>query len=77
MNEEQRSIILQTKNCPGQLLIHRNFEISQNVDEKMMAVIPVKMRNPGFEISLNLVFWMVIIAQNDHAVSQKMARPFN
>ena len=50
LNEEQRSIILQAKNFPRQSQIHRYVEFSQNVDWKMMAIISLKMRNPGFEI---------------------------
>ena len=49
MNEEQKSIILQTKNFPRRLLIHRYVEFSQNV-WKVMAIISLKMRSPGFEI---------------------------
>ena len=50
MNEEQKSIILQTKNFPRRLLIHCYVEFSQNVDWKVIAMISLKMRNPGFEI---------------------------
>ena len=49
LNEEQWSIILQTKNFPRRLLIHRYVEFSQNVDWKMIVIISLKMRNPGFE----------------------------
>ena len=50
------SIILQTKNSPNRLLINRYVEFSQNVDWKMMAIISVKMRNPGFEIFIEYGF---------------------
>ena len=50
MNEEQKSIILQTKNFPRRLLIHRYVEFSQIVYWKVMAVVSLKMRNPGLEI---------------------------
>ena len=36
------------KNFLRQLLIHRYFEFSSNVDWKMMVIISLKMRNPGF-----------------------------
>ena len=49
MNEELKLIILQTKNFSGRLLIHRYVEFSQNVDWIVMAIISLKMRNPGFE----------------------------
>ena len=63
LNEEQRSIILLTTNFPRprRLQIHRYVEFSQNVGWKMLAMISLKMRNLRFEISLNLVFRMVII----------------
>ena len=41
---------LQTKNFPRQLLVHRYVEFSQNVDWNTMAIISLKVRNPGFEI---------------------------
>ena len=56
------SLILQTKNFPRRLLIHRYGEFSQNVDWKMMAIISRKMRNPGFEIFTESGFPMGIIA---------------
>ena len=62
LNEEQRSITLQTKNFPTRLLIHRYVEFSQNVDWKMMAIISLKLRNPGFKIFIESGFWMIIIA---------------
>ena len=77
MNEEQKSIILHTKNFPRRLLIHRYVEFSQNVDWKVMAIISLKMRNPGLEIFFESGFRMVIISYNDHAASQKIAKPFN
>ena len=52
MNEEQKSIILKTKNFPMRFLIHRYVEFSQNIDWKVMAIISLKMRNPGFKIFL-------------------------
>ena len=56
LNEEQRSIILQTKNFPRRPLIHRYVEFSQNVDWKMMAIFSLKMRNSGFEIFIESGF---------------------
>ena len=56
MNEEPGSIILQTKNFPRGLLIHRYVEFSQSDDWKMMAIISLKMRNPGFEIFIESGF---------------------
>ena len=50
MNEEQRSVILQTKNFPRKLLIYHYVKFSQNVDWNMMSIISLKMRNPGFEV---------------------------
>ena len=50
LNEEHKSIILQTKIFSRRLLIHRYVEFSQDVDWKMIAIISLKMRNPGFEI---------------------------
>ena len=50
MNEEQGSIIFQTKIFPRRLLIHRYVEFSQNDDWKMMVIISLKTRNPEFEI---------------------------
>ena len=38
------------KNSPDDNRIHRYVEFSQNVDWKMMAIVSLKMRNPGFEI---------------------------
>ena len=58
LNEDQRSIILQTTNFPSPLYVHRNAKFSQNV-WKMMLII--YMKNLRFELALNLVFWMVII----------------
>ena len=62
MNEEQRSINLQTRNFPTQPLIHRYVDFSQNVDWNIMSIIPLKMRNHGLEIYIESGFWMVIIA---------------
>ena len=51
MNEEQRSIILQTKNVLRRLLImQRYLEFSENVDWKMLVIILLEMRNSEFEI---------------------------
>ena len=50
MNEEQKSIILQTKNFPRRLPINRYVEFSQNVDWKEIAIILLKMRHLGLEI---------------------------
>ena len=44
------------KKIPRRLLIHRNVEISQNVDWTMMAIMSLKIRNPGFEISIESGF---------------------
>ena len=46
----------QTKNFPRRLLILRYVEFSQNVDWKMMVIISLKMRNPGFEIFIESGF---------------------
>ena len=48
--------MLQTKNFPTRLLMHRYVEFSQNVNWKMMAIISLKMRNPGFEIFIESGF---------------------
>ena len=56
LNEKQRPIILQTKSLPRRLLIHRYVEFSQSVDWKMMAIISLKMRNPGLEIFIESSF---------------------
>ena len=50
LNKEHISIILQTKDSPRQLQIRPCFEFSQDVDWKMMAIISLTVRNPGFEI---------------------------
>ena len=50
LNEEHRSITLQTKNFPRRLQIHRYIECSQNIGWKMVATISLKMKNLGFEI---------------------------
>ena len=46
LNEEQRSIILQTKHFPTRLQIHCYVEFLPNVDWKIMAITALKMRNP-------------------------------
>ena len=56
LNEELRSLILQTKNFPRRLLMHRYVEFSQNVNWKMMVIISLKMRNSGFEIFIESGF---------------------
>ena len=56
LNEEQKSIILQAKNFPRRLQIHRYAEFSHNVDWNMMAIISLKMRNPEFEIFIDSGF---------------------
>ena len=62
MNEEQKPMILQTKKVPKRLLTHRNVMISQNVDWEIMAIISLKMRNPGFKIFIESGLRIVIIA---------------
>ena len=59
MNEEPRSIILQTKQFPQttRLLIHRYVEFSQNVGWKVMVIISLKIRNLGFESFPESGFW--------------------
>ena len=42
-----------------------------------MVIISLKMRNLGFEIFFESDFANNIIAQNDHAASQKIAKSFN
>ena len=71
------SIILQTKKFPIRLLIHRYVEFSQNVDLKMMPIISLKMRNHGFKIFIEAGFSDGNLCLNDHAASQKIAKPFN
>ena len=77
MNEEHWANILQTKHFPRRLLILRNVEISQNVDWKMMAIISLKMRNPGFEIFIESGFSGGIHCLNDDASSQEIPKAFN
>ena len=77
MNEEQRSITLQTKNFPRQLLIHRYVEFSQNVDLNMMSIISLKMRNPGFEIFIESGFSDGSHCLKNHAASQIIVKPLN
>ena len=77
LNEEFRSLILQTKIFSRRLLMHRYVEFSQNVIWKMIEIILLKMGNLGFKIFIESGFRMVVIAQNDHAASQKIVKPFN
>ena len=77
MNEEQKSIILQTKNFRRQMLIQRYVEFSQDVDWNMLSIISLKMRNPGFEIFFQSGFSDGSHCLNDHAASQKISKPFN
>ena len=72
LQEEHMSIILQTKNCPRGLQVHRYVEFSQNIGWEMMEMISLKMRNLGFEIFFEAGF----SDGNDHATSQKIAMPF-
>ena len=74
MNEEFKSLILQAKNVPSRLLMHRYVEFSLNVNWQMMVIISFKMRNPGLKIFIKSGFRMAIIAQNDNAASQKIAK---
>ena len=76
LNEEFRSLFLQITDFPRRLLMHRYVEFSQNVNWKMMVIISPEMRNPGCKIFIEFGFQMVIIAQNDHAASQKIAKVF-
>ena len=50
LNEEQRLIILETKNFPGGLQINRYVEFSQKDWQEMMEIISHKMRNLEFQI---------------------------
>ena len=50
LNEEQRSIILHTNNSSRRIRFHRYIEPSQNVDWKIMAIISLQMRNPGYKL---------------------------
>ena len=70
LNEERRSIILQRKHFPTRLQIHSCVEFSQNVDQRMLAIISLKVRNPGIEVMSGSGFRMIIIVENDHAASQ-------
>ena len=56
LNEEFRSLILQTKNFPRRLPLHRYVEFSQNVNWKMMVIISLKMGNLGFKIVIESCF---------------------
>ena len=61
LNEKQRSIISIQKNFPNEFKSVAMLS-SQNVDWKMMAIISVKMRHPGFEIFFESSFRIAIIA---------------
>ena len=61
------------KISPGDLK-HRYDEFSQNFDWEIMAIISLKLRNPGFEI-FEFVFQESnhCIAKDDHAAFQQIA----
>ena len=54
MNEEPRSVILQTKNPPVDFKSIATLSFHKMLTWQMMAIISLKMRNP--HISLNLFF---------------------
>ena len=66
LNEDQRSIILQAKRFPRQLQIPRYADLSQNFDWKMMVIISLKMRNPAFEIFIELGLLAVLKMTMQH-----------
>ena len=54
---------LEHKSFPIRLQIRRYAEFSENVDQKMRAMISLKMRNPGF-----IIFFESGFSDENHCV---------